>query len=94
MRKDEKKRDKVKGLEVKRRIIKVLSQKGDALFDKKHKFQLMLTLLPRNAAQERIRNRCILSGRSRGVLTGAKVCRVKFRDSAASGGLFGFHKSS
>jgi len=56
--------------------------------------QLKLSSLPRNGAKVRIRNRCILSGRPRGVYRKFNLSRVALRELAASGYIPGMVKSS
>ena len=53
-----------------------------------------LTALPRNSAENRVRNRCELTGRSRGFLRKFKLSRIKFRELALIGHLPGVTKSS
>lgn len=48
----------------------------------------------RNSSAIRVRNRCSLTGRSRGVLTKYKMSRVMFRKLVMSGKLAGFKKGS
>lgn len=56
--------------------------------------RLKLAELPRNANPTRVRNRCELTGRPRGVHRKFKLCRNALRDLASSGALPGVVKSS
>ncbi len=56
--------------------------------------QLKLAALPRNGAKTRIRNRCALSGRPRGVYRKFELSRVALRDLASTGYIPGMVKSS
>lgn len=56
--------------------------------------QIILSKLPRNSSQTRIRNRCILSGRSRGVYSKFQLSRIYIRKFAAECKLPGVIKSS
>jgi small subunit ribosomal protein S14 len=56
--------------------------------------RLKLAEMPRNSAPSRIRNRCELTGRSRGNYRKLKMCRVKLRELAAHGLIPGMVKSS
>lgn len=56
--------------------------------------QMKLAELPRNAAQNRIRNRCELTGRGRGYYRKFKLCRNKLRELASFGMLPGVIKAS
>ncbi len=53
-----------------------------------------LQKLPRNANPNRVRNRCELTGRSRGVFRDFKLCRNKFRELANNGLIPGVTKAS
>jgi small subunit ribosomal protein S14 len=56
--------------------------------------RLKLAELPRNSSPNRIRNRCELTGRSRGNYRKLKMCRIKLRELAAHGLIPGMVKSS
>lgn len=56
--------------------------------------QEQLQLLPRNSSPVRIRNRCALTGRSRGYMGKFKLSRIKFRELALQGLLPGVKKTS
>jgi len=56
--------------------------------------RLKLAELPRNSSRTRIRNRCALSGRSRGYYRKFKLSRIALRDLAANGQIPGMVKSS
>ena len=60
------------------------------------KFEAMIKLqsLPRNSAKIRVRNRCELTGRSRGVYSKFKLSRIAFRELAHQGMIPGVTKSS
>jgi small subunit ribosomal protein S14 len=53
-----------------------------------------LSEMPRNSAKVRIRNRCALTGRSRGVYRKFGLSRIKLRELASAGQLPGVVKSS
>ena len=56
--------------------------------------QLKLAKLPRNSAKIRIRNRCEITGRPRGVYRKLKISRIALRDLASKGKIPGMTKSS
>jgi small subunit ribosomal protein S14 len=56
--------------------------------------RLALQALPRNASPSRLRNRCQLTGRPRGVFRKFGVCRNKFRELAFGGHVPGVIKAS
>ncbi len=53
-----------------------------------------LQKLPRNSSPVRIKNRCAISGRSRGYLRMFGVSRIVFRELAREGNIPGVKKSS
>jgi len=55
---------------------------------------LLLAELPRNGSKTRVRNRCILTGRARGIHQPFKLSRLSFRRLAAKGFLPGVFKAS
>ena len=56
--------------------------------------RLRLAALPRNGAKIRIRNRCEISGRPRGVYSKMKMSRIAVRDFGNKGLIPGLVKSS
>ncbi len=56
--------------------------------------QLKLAELPRNSALNRVRNRCELTGRPRGVYRKFKLSRIALRDLASIGQIPGMVKAS
>lgn len=53
-----------------------------------------LQLLPRNSSPVRIKNRCAISGRSRGYLRAFGLSRIEFRELAREGKIPGVKKAS
>ena len=56
--------------------------------------RIKLAELPRNSAAVRIRNRCEISGRPRGVYRKLRISRIALRDLGSSGMIPGLVKSS
>ena len=56
--------------------------------------QLKLAKIPRNSAKVRVRNRCEISGRPRGVFRKLRISRIALRDLASKGKIPGMTKSS
>lgn len=56
--------------------------------------QLKLAQMPRNSSATRIRNRCELTGRSRGYYRKLRICRNMLRELASQGLVPGMIKSS
>jgi len=61
---------------------------------KKQKNYAALARLPRDSSPTRSRNRCQLTGRSRGVLRKFKVSRIMLRELALAGKIPGLKKAS
>lgn len=55
---------------------------------------LKLQQVPRNSARERVRNRCMLTGRPRGNYSKLKLSRIALRDLGSAGLIPGLVKSS
>jgi len=53
-----------------------------------------LQKLPRNASPVRLKNRCAISGRSRGYLRAFGISRIQFRELARAGKIPGVKKAS
>tara|TARA_B100000989_G_C19531270_1_gene470043 strand:+ start:1450 stop:1755 length:306 start_codon:yes stop_codon:yes gene_type:complete len=62
--------------------------------DEQFQARLKLSKIPRNASKVRIRNRCILTGRGRGVYRKFNLSRIAFRELSAIGQIPGITKSS
>ncbi len=80
--------------ELKRIELKSLINDLNISKDMRYNFITQLNKLPRNSSKVRIKNRCILTGRSRSVSSFFRLSRIKFRELAAQGLLMGVTKSS
>lgn len=86
------------------RLAKRMQQKRSVLSEKVHdkklslseRFALVVKLseMPRNSARSRVRNRCLLTGRPRGVYRKFKMSRNMLREMAGWGMIPGLIKSS
>ena len=86
------------------RIVKKFSNKRDKLkkiiknkklpLDERFQAQLKLAKIPRNSARNRVRNRCAITGRSRGNYRKFGISRIKFREMAHEGLIPGVTKAS
>lgn len=56
--------------------------------------RIALNKMPRDSNKIRLRNRCKLTGRARGVLRKFKLSRLTFREMASFGLIPGVHKAS
>jgi small subunit ribosomal protein S14 len=78
----------------KRASLKKIVSDRDAQPEERFAAQLKLAELPRNGSRTRIRNRCELSGRPRGVYRKFKLSRIALRELASAGQIPGVVKSS
>ena len=74
-------------------ILKILSDVNSSE-DDKTSARISLQKLPRNSSPVRLRNRCSLTGRPRGVYSKFALGRCKLRDIAMSGNIPGITKAS
>lgn len=56
--------------------------------------RIALNKMPRDSSKTRLRSRCQLTGRARGVLRKFKLSRLTFREMASFGLIPGVHKAS
>ena len=87
-----------------KRLVKQYAAKRDALkktandqnlpLEERFAARLKLAELPRNSAQVRIRNRCVLTGRPRAYYRKLKMSRIALRELGAQGLIPGLVKSS
>lgn len=78
----------------KRSTLKAVVMDRSKPIEERFEAQLKLNELPRNGARVRIRNRCEITGRSRGVYRKFKLSRIGLRELASRGQLPGVVKSS
>ena len=78
----------------KRASLKKIINNKKLPLDERFKAQLKLAKIPRNSAKNRIRNRCEITGRPRGVYRKLKISRIALRDLASKGKIPGMTKSS
>jgi small subunit ribosomal protein S14 len=78
----------------KRAALKEIVRKPSSTADERAAAQVALQKLPRNSAKERIRNRCSMTGRSRGNLREFGLSRMVFREMALQGLIPGVRKAS
>lgn len=78
----------------KRERLKEIATDKSAPMEERFAANLKLAEMPRNGAKIRIRNRCELTGRPRGVYRKFKLSRIALRDLGTSGQIPGIVKSS
>jgi len=76
------------------RWARIIARDRTAPPEERFEAQLKLSELPRNSSQTRVRNRCSLTGRPRGVYRKFKLSRIAVRELASSGQIPGMLKSS
>ncbi len=86
--------DLVRRLADKRAQLKAIARDKSLPMEDRFEAQLKLAKMPRDSAPSRVRNRCELSGRPRGVYRKFKLSRIALRDLAARGQVPGMVKSS
>jgi small subunit ribosomal protein S14 len=74
--------------------LKAIADNESLPMEERFAARLKLAELPRNASKVRIRNRCELSGRPRGVYRKFKLSRIALRELASTGQIPGMVKAS
>ncbi|SCY36767.1 30S ribosomal protein S14 [Nitrosospira sp. Nsp13] len=91
---DLKRRETVKKFAAKRAELFAIINDTKMSDEERHSARIKLQMLPRNASPVRLRNRCALTGRPRGVYSKFGLGRSKLRDIAMSGEIPGMTKAS
>jgi small subunit ribosomal protein S14 len=89
-----KRRRMVTRLAGKRAELKRVANDESLTLEERFQARLKLAELPRNSSAVRIRNRCEVSGRPRGVYRKLRVSRIALRDLGSNGMIPGLVKSS
>ncbi len=84
----------VKKYDAKRKELKAIIGDSTRSMEERMEAQSRLQALPRNASPVRLRNRCALTGRPRGVFRKFGLCRNKIRELAFNGEIPGVVKAS
>jgi len=92
--KDKKIRKSVVYYELKRRVLKSIAYNQHISVRIRWQVMLHLTSIPRDSSKTRLKNRCILTGRGKGVYSSLKISRIVLRDLVCAGNITGFRKSS
>lgn len=91
---DKKRRDTVKKFAAKRAELMATVNNQALSQEERYEARLKLQKLPRDASPVRLRNRCALTGRPRGVFRKFGLARGKLRDIAMRGEIPGVIKAS
>lgn len=91
---EEKRRKLVAKFAVKRAELDAVIEDSSVSDEERMSARLKLQQLPRNSSPVRLRNRCVLTGRPRGVFRKFGLCRNKLRDLVFRGEVPGMTKAS
>lgn len=92
--KNEKRKEVVKQYAHQRANLKEIIRNPGSSSEERMEALRKLQALPRNASPSRVRNRCLISGRTRGFLRRFGMSRIDFRLLALRGNIPGVRKSS
>ena len=93
-KKDNLRRVKVEQQESRRTRFKVIQSNQALPLDKRFLALIKLSRFSQNSSRVRIQNRCVLTGRARGIYRFFKMSRIMIRELAAKGLLPGVKKAS
>lgn len=91
---EEKRRRMVKKYAAKRAELMAIIDDANRGDEERMEARLKLQAMPRDASPTRLRNRCALTGRPRGVFRKFGLCRNKIREFAMNGDIPGVIKAS
>lgn len=91
---EERRRNMVKKFAAKRAELKAIMSDQKRSGEERMDARLKMQALPRDASPSRLRNRCGLTGRPRGVFRKFGLCRNKIREIAMRGDIPGVIKAS
>lgn len=84
----------VKKYAAKREALKAIMKDASATPEERHEARMKFQSLPRNASPSRLRTRCAITGRPRGVFSKFGLGRIKLRELMMSGEVPGVTKAS
>ena len=91
---NDKRRRMAKSLALKRARLKAIIADQSKPAEERFEAAMKLAELPRNSSKTRIRNRCEVSGRPRGVYRKLRMSRIALRELGSDGKIPGLVKSS
>lgn len=91
---DGKRREAFAEFEVRRRVAKAMAYDTTLPAEVRAEGRMRLSQLPRNSSLTRVRNRCVFTGRARGIVSLFRMSRIVFRDLARRGAIHGVSKAS
>ena len=87
-------RKRVAAKKAKRAELKAVIMNKEIAPEERFAAQLKLAAMPRTSSATRIRNRCMITGRARGVYRKFNISRIMLREMAAEGLIPGVRKAS
>jgi small subunit ribosomal protein S14 len=94
IQKDKRRRRLAKRYQSRREKLKTVIMSKETPMEDRFAAVMKLAKLPRDGSRVRQRNRCLLTGRPRGVYRKFKLARIKFRELASNGQIPGVTKAS
>jgi small subunit ribosomal protein S14 len=94
IKRNQKRASMIKKYAGKRTALKAIIMNRSLPFEERLQAQIALSKLPRNSSKIRYRNRCELTGRSRGTYRKFKLSRIKLRELGSFGRIPGLTKAS
>lgn len=94
IQRDKKRRKLVNDYFFKRKSLKSIIKDRSLPLETRLEAQEELNELPRDSSVTRLRNRCVLTGRPKGIRTSYGISRIQFRKVAYKGHIFGVKKAS
>jgi len=92
LERDKKRRALFKKFEVRRLILKSLLVNGNFKDYEKNFIRYLLLKMPKDSSLVRIKNRCIITGRSRGIFSKYRLSRIAFKKYSLKGWITGVRK--
>lgn len=92
LERDKKRRLIFKKFEIRRLILKSLLVDKNLKSFEKNFVRYMLLKMPKDSSLTRIRNRCIVTGRGRGIFSKFRLSRIAFKKYGLMGNIYGLRK--
>lgn len=78
--------------ELSRKILKSIFYNRSLPWQERENARIFLSKLPRDSSLTRPKNRCVVTGRGKGVLRKFRISRIVFREQSVKGSLVGIRK--
>lgn len=90
--KDNRRRKLFSRFEMTRKILKSIFYNRSLSWEYRENARILLCGLPRDSSITRPKNRCVITGRGKGILRKFRISRIVFREQGVKGGLVGIKK--